>query len=113
MTTSTSGIILTMVLIAVTTLLCRSIPFIAFGGKRGVPKIVTYLGDVLPAAIMVILVIYCLKDVDVKTAYFGLPELVTLVLVLGIHIWRKNTVLSVVSGTLIYMVLIRTIFPMV
>ena len=95
---------------AIITLFIRVIPFVAFGGKREVPATVTYLGKVLPPAIMVILVIYCVKGIDLFTGSHGIPELVSIAVVGGLHVWKKNTLLSIAAGTVLYMVLVQVVF---
>lgn len=96
---------------AAVTGLVRAVPFLLFGGKRGVPELVRYLGDVLPPAIMVILVLYCLRGMDFTGFPYGLAELLSVAVVILLQMWKKNTILSIVMGTVLYMVLIRTIFP--
>lgn len=95
---------------ALVTLFTRALPFAAFG-KRPLPRIVLYLGRVLPAAIMAALVIYCLKDLDFSRFPFGLAELISVGVVAVVHIWKRSSLLSIGIGTACYMVLIRTIFP--
>ena len=95
---------------AIITLFIRAIPFVAFGGKREVPATVTYLGKVLPPAIMVILVIYCVKGIDLFTESHWIPELVSIAVVGGLHVWKKNTLLSIAAGTVLYMVLVQVVF---
>ena len=86
---------------AIVTLFIRTIPFVLFGGKREVPATVTYLGKVLPPAIMVILVVYCVN---------GIPELLSVAVVAGLHIWKRNTLLSIAAGTILYMILVQVVF---
>lgn len=95
---------------AVVTLLIRAIPFVVFGGKREVPATVTYLGKVLPPAIMVILVIYCIKGIHLFAGNHGIPELLSIAVVAGLHIWKKNTLLSIATGTVLYMILVQVVF---
>ncbi len=95
---------------AIVTLFIRAIPFVAFGGKREVPATVTYLGKVLPPAIMVSLVIYCVKSIDLFTGSHGIPELLSIAVVVGLHVWKKNTLLSIAVGTVLYMVLVQVVF---
>ena len=95
---------------AAVTLLIRAIPFFVFGGKREVPTTVTYLGKVLPPAIMVILVIYCVKSINLFAGSRGIPELVSIAVVAALHIWKKNTLLSIAIGTILYMVLVQVVF---
>ncbi len=95
---------------AVVTAGLRFAPFLIFGGKRENPPIVQYLGKVLPGAIMAMLVIYCLKGVSFSGLSGFLPELIACVLTALLHIWRRNTLLSIVSGTVAYMLLVQLVF---
>ena len=96
--------------IAAVTILLRFIPFLVFGGKRKTPEIITYLGKVLPCAIMGMLVVFCLKGVSPAVYPYGLPELIACVLVVVLHVWKRNTLLSIVGGTACYMILIQLVF---
>lgn len=96
--------------IALVTLLLRSLPFLIFSGKRKTPAFITYLSNVLPYAIMGMLVVYCLRNVELIAAPHGLPELIACGVVVGLHLWRKNTLLSIAAGTVVYMVLIQLVF---
>lgn len=92
------------------TALLRFLPFILFPSGRKTPKIVTYLGNVLPFAMIGMLVIYCLKDISVLSGTHGLPELLAIIIVIGLHVWRRNTLLSVGVGTVCYMIFIQFLF---
>ena len=94
---------------ALVTMLTRFLPFAVFG-KRPLPRVVVYLGRVLPPAIMAALVVYCLKDIDMTAFPFGLAELISVAVTALVHLWRRNTLLSIALGTACYMVLIRTVF---
>lgn len=96
--------------VAVCTLLIRAVPFLVFGGNRQVPKVIHYLGRYLPPAIMATLVVYCLRNINIISGTHGLPEIISVVLVAGLHIWKKNILLSVGLGTLCYMLLIQLVF---
>ena len=89
------------------TMLLRFLPFLIFREGRKIPAYVSYLGDVLPQAIIGMLVIYCLKDTTLTQAPYGLPELLAGAAVVGLQIWRRSSLVSILSGTVIYMVLIR------
>ena len=95
---------------AIVTFIIRAIPFVAFGGKREVPITVTYLGKVLPPAIMVILVIYCIKGIHLLSGSHGIPELLSIAVVTALHVWKRNTLLSIVVGTSFYMILVQVVF---
>ena len=93
---------------ALTTAALRALPFLLF--RKKTPRVVAYLGSVLPAALIGLLVIYCLKDVRPASSPHGLPELIGAACVVLIQVWKRNSLLSILSGTLLYMVLIRTVF---
>ena len=99
-----------VVVVALVTMLTRFLPFLVFGGKRQTPKIITYLGQVLPFAIMGMLVVYCMKDVKFLAAPYGIPELISCALVAGLHIWKRNSLLSIGVGTVFYMLLVQLVF---
>ena len=94
-------------IIALVTAAIRFAPFIVFKNKT--PKIITYLGKVLPYAIMGMLVIYCLKDVSLLHAPYGIPEAAACLVVFILHKWRHNTLLSILSGTAVYMIMLHII----
>lgn len=102
--------ILMIIVAAVCTMLLRALPFFIFGGKREVPHIIDYLGKVLPPAIMVILVIYCLKGVQITKMPYGIPEFVSVGVVAIVHIWKKNILWSIGLGTALYMFLVQVVF---
>ena len=89
------------------TLFLRALPFLFFGGKRGIPRLVSALGKTLPPAIMAALVVYCLKAVPYGTFSEGVKQLIAAVVVVALHVWRRNTLLSIAGGTGVYMLLIR------
>lgn len=94
---------------AIVSLLMRALPFIVFG-KGKIPKAVQYLGNVLPGALMGMLVIYCFKSTVVTSFPFGLPELIATAVVVGLHLWKRNTLLSIGVGTVLYMILVQLVF---
>ena len=94
---------------ALVTVLLRFIPFIAFQ-NRALPPIVLYLGEVLPFAIMGMLVVYCLKSTSFSSPTFGIPEIVSVLLTVLLHKWRHNTLLSILGGTICYVVFVQFIF---
>ena len=102
--------ILLVATIAIVTIALRFLPFWIFGENRTTPPLVAHLGKVLPFAIMGMLVVYCLKDVKLTTAPFGAPELIGCALVAGLHVWKRNTLLSIGAGTLCYMLLVQFVF---
>ncbi len=101
---------LVIAVIAVVTAALRFIPFLVFSGKKEPPRYISYLGHVLPGAIMAMLVVYCLKGMSFNAAGSFLPELIATAAVILMHIWRRNTLLSIVGGTVIYMFLVQLVF---
>ena len=90
------------------TAMLRFLPFLVFEKKQ--PKFILYLGLVLPYAVMTMLVVYCLKDVNIFSGSHGLPEALSCLAVMILHIWRRNTLLSVITGTALYMFLVQAVF---
>lgn len=107
MSTASHSAVLIAVMSAVTVLL-RALPFLVF--RKKVPAYVSYLGRVLPSAIIGMLVIYCLKDTVVTASPFGAPELIAGALVVVLQAWKRNSLLSILSGTAVYMLLIQLVF---
>lgn len=108
--TSVLYTLLVILVITVVTAALRFAPFFIFSSERPVPKFVSYLGRVLPYSIMAMLVVYCLKGISFAKAPFGLPELISVILVAVLHIWKRNTLLSIICGTICYMVCIQFVF---
>ena len=100
----TTRVILIILVVAAVTLALRVLPFIIFG-KRKTPPFMEYLGRYLPYAVMGMLVVYCLKSTTLISAPFGLPEAVSVLVVVVLHTIKRNTLLSIVAGTLCYMIL--------
>ncbi|MBQ6875326.1 MAG: AzlD domain-containing protein [Lachnospiraceae bacterium] len=100
-----------LAIIAVTaavTALIRFLPFLIF--HKGTPKPILYLGEVLPFAVMGMLVVYCLKNTSFISAPYGAPELLAILFVVIVHKWKHNTLLSVAGGTICYMLLVQMVF---
>ena len=101
---------LTIAVISLVTIGLRFLPFLIFGENRKTPPIIAHLGQVLPYAIMGMLVVYCLKDVRLTAAPFGIPQAIGCAVVALLHIWKRNTLLSIGGGTLCYMLLVQWVF---
>ena len=99
-----------IVVAALVTMALRFIPFLIFGENRKTPPIVAYLGQVLPYAIMGMLVVYCLKDIPLGSAPYGIPEFIGCAVVALLHFWKRNTLLSIGVGTVCYMLLVQFVF---
>lgn len=105
-----SQALLMIFIMAGITFFIRIIPFVLFPGNKKTPSYILYLGKVLPYAIIGMLVVYCLKDVSVSTAPFGIPELITTAAIIAVHVWKRNTLLSIGGGTIFYMFLVQFVF---
>ena len=101
--------LLAIAVVAAVTLFTRVLPFAIFGTRKA-PQIITYLGDALPVAIITILVIYCLKGINFTVYPYGLPELIAAAIVVVLHVWKHNVLVSIFSGTAVYMALIQVVF---
>ena len=100
---------LMIAVIALVTAALRFLPFLIFGENRKTPPLVAYLGKVLPYAIMGMLVVYCLKGIRITAFPFGIPELLSCAVVILLHIWKRNTLLSIGAGTVCYMLLVQLV----
>ena len=101
--------VLIILVCAAVTYLLRGIAFLIFGGKRGTPAFISWLGGVLPHAVMGMLLVYCLKDTQISAAPFGLPELAACATVVLLHVWKRNSLLSIGIGTVSYMIIVALI----
>jgi len=101
---------LMIAVMALVTAALRFFPFLIFGENRKTPPLVAYLGQVLPYAIMGMLVVYCLKGVSLTAAPYGIPEAISCALVAGLHVWKRNTLLSIGAGTVLYTLLVQFVF---
>lgn len=108
MTLSQQIIMIAMVVIG--TMVTRFLPFLLFPAGKPTPEYIQYLGKVLPAAVFGLLVVYCLKNVSVFTGSHGIPELLAVILVVVLHLWKRQMLLSIAGGTVCYMLLVQFIF---
>jgi branched-subunit amino acid transport protein AzlD len=99
--------IITVAVVVAATVFTRAIAFIAFPEGKKTPEYIQYLGRVLPAAALGMLVIYCIKDVSIFSKTHALPEIISIGIVTGLHLWKKNMFLSIGGGTICYMLLIQ------
>lgn len=100
---------LLIAVIALVTMLLRFLPFVLFRGRE-TPKFIAWLGKVLPFSIMGMLVVYCLRNISFAAMPFGIPEIIAVALVAALHLWKRNTLLSIIGGTVCYMVLVQMVF---
>lgn len=102
--------IITVAMVVLATMLTRFVPFLIFPEGKPVPKYVQYLGKVLPPAVFGLLIIYCLKNVRFFSGSHGIPEFISIILVIALHRWKRQMLLSIASGTICYMLLVQLVF---
>ena len=102
--------IITVAAVVVATMLTRFLPFILIGNKRETPPYIKYLGKVLPCAVFAMLIVYCLRNVDLSSSTHALPEILSIALTVAVHIFRRQMLLSIASGTIFYMALVQFVF---
>ena len=110
MTMTVAQSVLTILAGVAATMLTRFLPFLIFPEGKTPPAAITYLGSVLPYAVIGLLVVYCLKDLDLLGSNHGLPQIISVGVVAVLHKWKHNTLLSILGGTLCNMILFQTIF---
>ena len=101
---------LVILAVALTTFATRVVPFLIFPKGKEIPAVIQYLGKVLTPAVIGMLVVYCLKATPVLDAPHGLPEAIAVAVTAGLHVWKRNNLLSIGAGTILYMVLIQAVF---
>ena len=101
--------ILTIAMVVLGTALTRFLPFLIFPSGKPTPKYMRCLGRFLPAAVFGLLVVYCLRNVDLLSGSHGIPELLSILLVIGLHVWKRQMLLSIAGGTIFYMILVQTV----
>ena len=102
--------IVVLIAMGAVTLATRILPVLIFGRGEKVPDYIMYLGRVVPYTAMGLLIVYCLRNISLSDAPHGLPEVIALGIVSGTYLWKRNTILSVVIGTVIYMLMVQLIF---
>ena len=102
--------IVTIALCALATMLTRFLPFVIFSEKRKTPPFVRFLGKYLPSAIFAMLVVYCLRNVDVLQGSHGIPEAIAIGVTVALHLWKRQMLLSIAGGTAAYMLLLHFVF---
>ena len=102
--------IITVAVVVAGTMLTRFLPFLLFPAGKTTPKYIPYIGKVLPPAVFGLLVVYCLRNVSIFEGSRGIPELISIVAVIVLHVWKRQMLLSIAGGTVLYMVLVQTVF---
>lgn len=102
--------VIMIAIIVVGTMLTRFLPFLLFPAGKPTPEYIRYLGKVLPASVFGLLVIYCLKDVEIMGGSHGVPEFLSIAAVVVLHRWKRQMLLSIAGGTALYMLLIQVLF---
>lgn len=107
---TTTQQIITIGMAVLATVLTRFLPFIIFPAGKEMPQIIKYLGKVLPAAVFGFLVVFCLKNVEILSGSHGIPELIAVAVVVILHLWKREMLLSILGGTVVYMLLVQLVF---
>ncbi len=107
---SPSETLLIVLAVALGTMFTRFTPFILFPENKKHPPVIDYLSRMLPPAMMGLLVIYCLRNLSFFTSSHGLPEIIAIAAIAALHLWRRNVLLSIAGGTILYMVLVQHVF---
>lgn len=102
--------LITIGVVVLGTMLTRFLPFLIFPAGKPTPKYIQYLGTVLPAAVFGLLIVYCLRNVEILSGSHGIPELIAIALIVVLHKWKRNMLLSIAGGTICYMVLVQMVF---
>lgn len=92
------------------TVLTRFLPFLIFPAGKPTPKYIRYMGKALPPAMFGLLVVYCLRNVNIFTGSHGIPEFLSILAVIGLHVWKRKMLLSIAGGTVCYMLLVQFVF---
>jgi branched-subunit amino acid transport protein AzlD len=96
--------------VALGTMLTRALPFLLFPEHKEIPRYIKYLADILPFTIIGMLVVYCLKDISFLQSPHAIPEAISIAIIVVLHLWKKNTLLSIGGGALFYMILVQYVF---
>ena len=110
MTMTITQQIITVAVVVLGTMTTRFLPFLIFPEGKEPPAVITYLGTVLPYAVIGLLVVYCLRSISWLSVPHGAPELIAIAAVAGLHLWKRNVLLSIAGGTVLYMVLVQAVF---
>lgn len=102
--------LMTILIIVLGTMITRFLVFLIFPPTKEPPRFITYLGKVLPPSAIGLLVIYALKDIQITKMPFAIPELVAILVIIIMHKWRRNTLISIASGTIVYMLFVQVVF---
>lgn len=102
--------IITIGMVVLGTVITRFLPFLVFPAGKETPRFIQYLGKVLPGAVFGLLVIYCLKNVSIFTGSHAIPEMISIAVVIALHLWKRQMLISIAGGTICYMLLIQFVF---
>ena len=102
--------LLTIAVVALGTMVTRFLPFLIFPAGKETPRFIQYLGKALPGAVFGLLLVYCLKHVSFLAGSHGLPEIIAIAVVVVLHLWKRQMLLSIAGGTAVYMLLVQLVF---
>ena len=104
---TTMQVLLTVLIAAVVTMFLRAAPFLLFPSGKQAPAFITWLGNQLPRVVMMMLLVYCLKDIHLTSVPYGVPAVLGVAVTAALHVWKRQMILSIAGGTAVYMLLIR------
>lgn len=110
MNVNSSYTLIAILVVAAVTFGTRVAPFILFGKNKTTPRYIVYIGKYLPPAVIAMLIIYCLRNINLSEFPFGIPEAIGIVTVAILHMWKRNNLISIIGGTAMYMVAVQLIF---
>ncbi|MBQ3882030.1 MAG: branched-chain amino acid transporter permease [Bacteroidales bacterium] len=102
--------IITIAAVMAATVLTRFLPFLVFLPGKPTPKYIQYLGKMLPLSVFALLIIYCLRNVSLIQSPHGIPELIGIAVTVILHLWKRQMILSIAGGTIVYMLLVQMVF---
>lgn len=110
MTMTLTERIITICMVILGTVTTRFLPFLIFPADKPTPRYIQYLGKMLPSAALGLLVIYCLKDWNPFAGHHAIPEMIAVAVTAGLHVWKRQMLISIAGGTILYMLLVQLIF---
>ena len=107
---TSTQILITVAILVLATVITRSLPFLVFSNSKRPPDFIVYLGKALPPSVFALLFVYCLKGVKILSYPYGIPEAIALAVVVLLHLWKRQMLLSISVGTIVYMILVQIVF---
>lgn len=109
--TYTCYLLLATLIMYLVTFSLRGFVFVAFGRNRKPPKVILYIGAVISPAIIAALIVYCFRNTNISSPAYGIPEVVATITCIALHVWKRNPLISIITSTVVYMLLVQHAFP--